>query len=104
MALKIKKGDKVRIIAGALKGEDAVVESIQFKKDKTLVALEGKTRVKHQKRAEGKGEKINIPKLFDISNLMLIDPVSKKPSRVGFNQVDKKKLRVAKQSGENIKE
>ncbi len=103
--LHIRKGDKVRIIAGDDKGKEGRVLEVLVDKKRALV--EGANIItKHQKPSAGKPEG-GIKKVegsIHISNLMLIDPASGKPTRVGRKLNEKGKLqRYAKKTGELIK-
>ena len=103
--LHIRKGDKVLVIAGEDKGKDGKV--LEIFPDKNRAVVEGRNMVtKHQKPSAGKPEG-GIKKVegtIHISNLMLIDPASGKPTRTGRKLNDKNKLqRFAKKTGEFIK-
>ena len=99
--MKIKKGDTVRVIAGASNGKDGKVLSVDPKNSKVLV--EGVNVVsKHSKPSVGNpnGGIVQKEAPIDISNVMLVH--NNKPTRVGFATVDGKKVRVAKATGEVI--
>ncbi len=99
--MKIKKGDTVRVIAGASNGKDGKVLSVDPKKGKVLV--EGVNVVsKHSKPsvANPNGGIVQKEAPIDISNVMLVH--NGKATRVGFTTVDGKKVRVAKSTGEVI--
>jgi len=103
--LHIKKGDTVKVITGEDKGKSGKVLEIITEKNKAIV--EGINIVtKHQKPSAGKPEG-GIKKTeasIHISNLMLVDPASGKPTRVGRKADDKGKLqRYSKKTGELIK-
>lgn len=103
--LKIKRGDTVKVIAGDDKGKSGKVLELFLEKRRAIV--EGVNIVtKHQKPSAGKPEG-GIKKTeatIHISNLMLVDPASGKPTRVGRKLDEKGKLqRYAKKTGELIK-
>ena len=103
--LKIKKGDKVKIIAGKNSGEESVVLSVLPSVNKVIVEnVNMVTRhIKPDAQAMKKGERIKKESPIDISNVMLICPKTKKPTRVGFKiKEDGTKVRIAKISGEEI--
>jgi len=80
----IKKGDTVRVIAGANKGEEGTVRLVDARNDRVIV--EGMNLVsKHQKpnAANPQGGILKEEAGIHISNVMLIDPDSKSPTRVG---------------------
>jgi large subunit ribosomal protein L24 len=101
--IHIKKGDKVRVIAGAYKGtEGSVLEVIR---EKYRAVVEGVNMVKkHQKPTNDSPGGINeVEAPVHISNLMLVDPKTGEPTRVGRKVVDEKLVRYSKKSGEIIK-
>ena len=101
--LKIKKGDRVEVIAGAYKGTVGEVLEVQRGKNRAIVENVNLAK-KHAKptneRAGGIRE-INNP--IHLSNLMLVDPKSGEPTRVGRRIEDGKLVRYAKNSGETIR-
>ncbi|MEI9918673.1 MAG: 50S ribosomal protein L24 [Bacteroidota bacterium] len=104
--LNIRKGDTVRVIAGDDKTKEGRVLEVFPEKNRAIV--EGINMVtKHQKPSAGKPEG-GIKKTeaaVHISNLVLIDPSSGKPTRVGRKANDKGVLqRFAKKSGSFITE
>jgi large subunit ribosomal protein L24 len=103
MKLKIKKGDKVEVIAGANKGKQGIVS--QIIKEKNRAVVEGVNIVKrHTKPANNNpGGIVEMSAPLHISNLALLDPKSGKPTRVGYEMIKNEKVRVSKKSGEIIK-
>ena len=118
MAAKIRKGDLVQIMAGRDKGMEARVQRVQASKNRVWV--EGVNIIhRHTRGVAGQTESEIVKKEapIDISNVMLIDPETKKPTRVGFKfvydvndeerkrmtaegqQIKPHKVRVAKKSG-----
>ena len=98
---KIKRDDTVQIITGKDKGKTGKVLSIDLKKNK--VKVEGcNMQTKHSKpsQANPNGGIIQQEGAIDISNVMLV--VDGKPTRVGFEIKDGKKVRVAKKTGKVI--
>lgn len=102
MAAKIKKGDKVVVLAGKDKGKTGQVTLVMPKDGKVVVS--GVNTVKRHQRATqtsaGGIEEKDAP--IHVSNVALADPKSGEPTRVGFQTKDGKKVRVAKKSGEVI--
>lgn len=96
----VKTGDKVRIIAGKDKGKEGVIVKTIAATDRVVV--EGINIVKkHQKpsNAYPQGGIIDVEAPIHVSNVMLLDPSTNEPTRVGFKEEDGKKVRFAKKSG-----
>ena len=102
--LKIRKGDLVQVIAGDSKGSQGKVLEVIIEKSRVIV--EGANMVsKHTKpnAATPNGGIVKKEAAIHISNLMLVDPKSGKPTRVGRKRNDAGKLvRIAKTTGEEI--
>ena len=99
----IKTGDKVRVIAGKNKGKEGSVKKILAAENRVVV--EGINMIKkHQKpnNANPNGGVIDTEAPISASNVMLIDPSTNEPTRVGYKFVDGKKVRVAKKSGKTL--
>jgi large subunit ribosomal protein L24 len=102
MARNIKTGDQVMVISGAAKGKSGRVLRILTAKDKIVV--EGVNRVwKHVKPSQrNQGGRIQKDAPIAISNVMPIDPITGKPTRVKFEQREGKKHRVAVKGGTDL--
>jgi large subunit ribosomal protein L24 len=103
MAAKIKKGDKVVVLAGRDKGRTGEVVKVHPDEGRALV--EGVNQVKRHQRQTKDREAGIVTKSapIDLSNLAVADPKDGKPTRVGFKILDDgRKVRVAKRSGEQI--
>jgi large subunit ribosomal protein L24 len=99
---KIRKGDKVVVLAGKDKGRTGEVLSVAPKDDKAIVRGVNMVR-RHQKQSQTQeGGIITKEAPIHLSNIALADPKDGKPTRVGFKVQDGKKVRVAKRSGETI--
>ncbi|WP_408011547.1 50S ribosomal protein L24 [Pseudalkalibacillus sp. A8] len=101
--MHVKKGDKVQVISGKDKGKQGVV--LQALPKNNRVVVEGINVVKkHAKPSQDnpQGGILNVEASIHASNVMLIDPKSDEPTRVGYKDVDGKKVRVAKKSGEAL--
>lgn len=103
--LHIKKGDTVMVITGESKGQKGRVLEIDRGKDRAIV--EGINMVSRHTKPNAKSPQGGIIKKeapIHISNLMVVDPSSGKPTRIGRKLSSKNKLvRYAKKSGEEIK-
>jgi large subunit ribosomal protein L24 len=99
---KIRKGDKVVVLAGKDKGRTGEVLSVQPKDGKAVVRGVNQVR-RHQKQSQSQeGGIITKEAPIDLSNLAIADPKDGKPTRVGFRVDGDKKVRIAKRSGEVI--
>jgi large subunit ribosomal protein L24 len=106
MAAKIRKGDKVVVLAGRDKGRSGEVIEVRPAAEQALVR--GVNMVKrHQKQtAQQEGGIISKEGPVHLSNLAIADPKDGKATRVGFKFVgegsDRRKVRVSKRSGVEI--
>lgn len=114
--MKVKTGDTVMIISGKDKGQVGFIAAASPKENKVIVLknndenpdqpLPLNAAIKHRK-AKAQNEKsarIKIPVPINASNVMLIDPKTNQPTRVGRRLEDGKLVRYAKKSGETIKD
>ncbi len=103
--VNIKKGDKVVVIAGDYKDRSTVRNVQQVLPEKDRVVLEDvNMRKKHMKPTnENQGGIIEINAPIHISNVMLVDPKSGEPTRVGRKNDGNKIVRYSKKSDEIIK-
>ena len=100
-AMKIKKGDTVKVIAGKENGKEGKVVSVDKKNGRVLV--EGINMVtKHAKpsAANQNGGIVQKEAPIDISNVMYVH--EGKPTRIGFRMENDKKVRFAKSTGKVI--
>jgi len=102
--MKIKRDDNVIVIAGRDKGKTGVVKSVMPKENRVIVV--GVNMImRHTKpsQANPQGGRIRLEAPIHASNVALVDPKDKKPTRVGYKTVDNgRKVRVARRSGEII--
>ena len=101
LKIKLKKQDEVCVIAGKDKGKTGKILKVVPSTNKAFVS--GINMItKHQKATQaGTGGLVKKESPIDISNLVLMDPKLKVPTKVGF-KLDKNgtKVRFAKKSGE----
>jgi large subunit ribosomal protein L24 len=103
MAAKIKKGDKVIVLAGRDKGRSG--EVVEVRPAEGRATVRGVNMVKRHQRqtAQQEGGIISKELPVHLSNIALADPKDGKPTRVGFKiRPDGKKIRIAKRSGAEI--
>jgi large subunit ribosomal protein L24 len=100
--LKIKVGDKVKILSGKDKGREGEVEKI-FPKKGTAVIPGINIYKKHTKGYQGqKGGIYEIPRPIAVSRVALVCPKCKKASRVGLRLSGKDKIRFCKKCRREI--
>lgn len=101
MTMNLIKGDKVIVIAGRDKGKSGTIQKVLPRTNRVVV--DGvNVRKKHQKPTQQnpEGTIVEVYAPIDASNVMLVDPKTKKPTRVGHKIVKGKKVRFAKKSGQ----
>ena len=105
MKLHIKKGDMVQVIAGDNKGQQGKVLKVEVEKQRAIV--EGVNLVKKATKPNAQnpqGGIIEKEAPIHISNMLVLDPKSNKPTKIGRRLNEQGKLvRYAKNSGEEIK-
>ncbi len=101
MAAKLKKGDKVVVLAGKDKGKEGTITSVDPKAGKAVV--DGvNVAIRHTRQSQtSQGGRIPKALPIDLSNLALLDK-NGKPTRVGFRTDGDKKVRFAKTTGDAI--
>ena len=101
MAAKLKKGDKVVVLAGKDKGKEGEISSVMPAKGKAVV--DGiNISIRHTRQTQNaQGGRIPQAMPIDLSNLALLDK-NGKATRVGFRMEDDKKVRFAKTTGDVI--
>ena len=106
MAAKIRKGDKVVVLAGRDKGRTGEVVSVNPAEERALVRGVNVVKRHQRQTAQQEGGIISKEAPIQLSNVALADPKDGKPTRVGFKFVgkgdDRKKVRFAKRSGVEI--
>ena len=101
MALKIKKGDTVRVIAGKDKGKEGKVLSVDAKNGRVVVeGVNMITKSMKPSMANQQGGIVNKEAPLAISNVMIL--VDGQTTRVGYKIDGSKKVRIAKKTGKAI--
>lgn len=101
--MKIKNGDKVKILTGKDAGKTGKVMRIFAEKNRIVV--EGVHVVKRHVKpgiVSKEGGIISMERPVDLSNVMLVDPKGDKPIKVGYKLIDGKKYRFNKKTGETL--
>ena len=100
--MNLKVGDKVIVIAGSNKGKEGTIKKVLKKENRVII--EGVNLIKKHQKGNGQesGGILEIEAPIHASNVMIIDPKTKKPTRIG-KKIDKdKKVRIAIKSGEKL--
>jgi large subunit ribosomal protein L24 len=106
--MKIKKGDRVLVIAGKDRGREGTVILADPDKQKVLVQgvnmIRKNTKVQYQGRRGAKeGGIVNTEALIHVSNVQLIDPETRRPARTGYRiNEDNTKVRITRPGGKEI--
>jgi large subunit ribosomal protein L24 len=101
--MKLKKGDNVIIITGKDKGKKGTIVRVLVSENKVIV--EGANMMKkHQRprKSNEKGSMVDMAMPMNASNVMLADPKTGKPTRIGKKEVGGKMVRVARKSNQEI--
>ena len=102
MAAKLRKGDKVVVLAGKDKGREGEITAVMPKEGKAVVSGIN-VAIRHTKQSQtSQGGRVSKEMPIQLSNLELVDPKEGGATRVGFRMEDGKKVRFAKKSGETI--
>lgn len=101
---RLKSGDLVEVVSGAEKGKRGKV--LRVNRPERRITVQGVNMVyKHLRKSQKhpQGGRIQLEAAFDISNALLVDPKSGKPTRVRMKvDGDGKKVRVSVKSGEPV--
>ncbi len=98
--IKLKKGDNVQVITGRDKGKTGTIQLVNRKKGK--IQVQGINMVTKHRRASQQrqvGEKVEIPALIQVSNVMILCPDCKKGVRIKLERQENKKIRSCHRCG-----
>lgn len=99
MAAKLKKGDKVIVLAGKDKGREGTIETV-LPQDGKAVVTGINSAIRHTRQSQNsQGGRVPVDMPIQLSNLALVDPKEGGATRVGFKLDGDKKVRYAKKSG-----
>ena len=102
--MKLKTGDKVVVISGSNKGKEGTIAKV-LREENRVVVNGVNLRKKHLKPKNngGTGEIVEVEAPIHASNVMLLDPKTKKPTRVKIERDEKgKQIRISKKSNQKI--
>lgn len=100
---KIRKGDNVKVLIGKDSGRTGSVERVLGKINKVVVGGINIYKRSVKKMGDTQGRVIDLVKPVDISNIALVCPNCKKPTRVGFKVEKDTKVRICKKCKKEIK-
>ena len=103
MGLKIRRGDTVVVVSGKEKGKRGEVKEVFPKKDRVVV--EGvNERTRHARPTQNNQQGLyTFDAPIHVSNVMLVDPDSGEPTKVGYRFTDSgEKIRVSRKTGKDI--
>jgi large subunit ribosomal protein L24 len=103
MGLKVRRGDTVMVISGKEKGKRGEVERVLPRENRVVVSGVN-VRTRHARPSQQNQEGLyTFEAPIHVSNVMLVDPDSGEPTRVGYRFADSgEKIRVSKKSGKDI--
>lgn len=103
--MRLRKNDIVMVMAGRSKGKTGKILTLDWESQRALVEKVNMVKKHRKPTAQDKqGGIVEKEASIHLSNLMLLDPKDKKPTRIGFQVAkDGEKIRVARRSGEAIK-
>ncbi|MBO4480165.1 MAG: 50S ribosomal protein L24 [Alphaproteobacteria bacterium] len=100
--MKIKKDDEVIVISGKYKGVKGKVLEARPSESRVVVAGVNRHKWHIKPTRDEAGHIIDREAPIHVSNVALVDPKTKKPTRVGYKVANGKKVRVAKKSGTEL--
>ena len=103
MKMKLKKGDPIMVISGKDKGKTGTIMHAYPATGKVMI--EGVAVYKRSRKAAARGQSgsiIELPRAIDASNVMLVDPKTNKPTRIGRKVENGTVIRFAKKSGSTL--
>lgn len=95
--MKLKKGDKVKVMVGKDRGRQGVIEKV-YQKDESVLLMGINVYKKHVKKSEQmpKGGIVDVPRPLNVAKVMFICPKCNKPTRIGYKRQNEKKVRFCK--------
>lgn len=101
--MNFKKGDKVVVIAGKEKGKEGAILRVLRNENKVVVDNLNKVKKHLKPNGQAAGSIVEVEAPIHASNVMMIDPKTKKRTRIGHTTDKKgKKIRVSKKSNEKL--
>lgn len=101
--MKIRKGDKVQVMAGKDRGKTGEVVLVYPATDRVVVkGVNMVTRHLKAKQSGAAGERVTKEASVHVSNIMLVCPEKNVPTRVGYRMEGTEKVRFSKKSGKSV--
>lgn len=97
--MKLSHGDSVIVTAGKDKGKKGTIMRVLHASNRVIVSGVNMVTKHVKKTAQSEGKKMKYEVSMSASNVMILDPKTGKPSRIGYKVVGGKKVRFAKKSG-----
>jgi len=100
--MKVRSGDMVQVMSGKDKGKKGKI--LATNPESRLIVVEGvNIATRHMKKQwTTPGQIVKVEKPIQASNVMILDPESGKPTRIGMKMEGDKKVRIAKKSGKTL--
>jgi large subunit ribosomal protein L24 len=105
MAMKIRKGDRVRVLTGKDRGKEGTVAKVLPTAGKVIVdgVNVARKHIKANPQANTPGGVIDVDMPLDASNVAVLSPKDGKPTRVGYRfDSDGSKVRICKRTGDDL--
>jgi len=100
--MKIHSGDQIVVISGKDKGKKSKVLRANPTENTVVVGQVGLVTRHMKRQGSTPGQKVTFEKPIDVSNVMLLDPKTGNPTRIGYRVENGKKVRFAKSSGTTL--
>jgi large subunit ribosomal protein L24 len=101
--MKIKKGDQVKVVRGKDSGKTGSVDKVLSREEKVLVIGVNQYKRHMKARTQNKpSEIVTLTKPLPVSNVRLICPKCKLPTRVGYSMQKDKKVRICRRCEQEI--
>lgn len=97
--MKFSKGDSVIINTGKDKGKKGQILRVIAGENRVVVSGINMVTKHVKKTSQGPGSTVKFERSIHASNVMIVDPKTGKPARIGYKIIDGKKVRIAKGSG-----
>lgn len=100
--MKIHSGDQIVVISGKDKGKKSKVLRANPTENTVVVEQVGLVTRHMKRQGSTPGQKVTFEKPIDVSNVMLLDPKTGNPTRIGYRVENGKKVRFTKSSGTTL--